>query len=117
MNLSIVSSPATPAPGHKPSLNLPAYKTEIDHKAIDLSIFATENRLVQPSRRAAVLAREVRNPLTSINLSLDMLRAAITDPDLKVYLDIISRSSVRIKRQISELLKCEEIETLSQTHY
>jgi signal transduction histidine kinase len=64
----------------------------------------------QSSRFASALAHEVRNPLTNINLSIDMLRPAITNNELKIYVDIISRSSVRINHLINELLKYQEIE-------
>jgi signal transduction histidine kinase len=64
----------------------------------------------QPFRLASALAREVRNPLTSINLSIDMLRSSIMDSELKIYIDIISRSSMRINHLVDELLKYQEIE-------
>lgn len=63
----------------------------------------------QPTRFATALAREVRNPLTSINLSIDMLRSSIMDSELKVYVDIIGRSSMRINSLVDELLKYQEI--------
>jgi signal transduction histidine kinase len=64
----------------------------------------------QPSRFAPALAREVRNPLTSINLSIDMLRSSIMDSELKIFVDIIGRSSMRINHLVDELLKYQEIE-------
>jgi nitrogen-specific signal transduction histidine kinase len=67
--------------------------------------------------RASALAREVRNPLTCINLSVDMLNAATTDLELKVYTDIVARSSNRIDELMKQLLECQEVGTLSQTHY
>jgi len=39
-----------------------------------------------------------------------MLKSIITDSELKIYLDIISRSSTRINYLINELLKYQEIE-------
>ena len=64
----------------------------------------------QPSRFASALAREVRNPLTSINLSIDLLSSSIMDSELKIYVDIIGRSSMRINHLIDQLLKYQEIE-------
>jgi signal transduction histidine kinase len=70
-----------------------------------------------PRRRASALAREVRNPLTCIDLSIDMLKSAVTDPELKVYMEIIKKSSKRINQLMTELLECQEIGPVSQTHY
>jgi signal transduction histidine kinase len=64
----------------------------------------------QPSRFASALAREVRNPLTSINLSIDMLSSSIIDSELKIYVDIIGRSSTRINHLVDQLLKYQQIE-------
>jgi signal transduction histidine kinase len=50
------------------------------------------------------LAHEVRNPLTNINLSVKLLESAIKDDELKSYLDIITRSSIRINNLIKEFL-------------
>jgi signal transduction histidine kinase len=86
-------------------------------QAINLFAPADPNRLDFPGRRAAALAREVRNPLTCINLSVEMLKTAVTDKELKVYTDIIARSSNRINRLIKELLECQEVGALSHTNY
>ena len=61
-----------------------------------------------PGHFAAALVHEVRNPLTTINLAVDMLQSGIKDPELKIYLDIIMRSSVRINDLVSELLKYQQ---------
>jgi signal transduction histidine kinase len=58
----------------------------------------------------AVLAHEVRNPLTNISLSLEMLASVLKDSNQKVYLDIIKRSSVRINDLVNELLKYQQAE-------
>jgi nitrogen-specific signal transduction histidine kinase len=55
-----------------------------------------------------ILAREVRNPLSNINLSAEMLESAIKDNELKIYLDIIMRSSMRINNLINQLLMSQE---------
>jgi len=56
----------------------------------------------------AFLAHEVRNPLTNINLSTEMLDAAIEDEELKSYVAIISRSSSRINDLITRLLNYQK---------
>ena len=62
----------------------------------------------QSSRFASALAHEVRNPLTNINLAVEMLNSAIKDEDLKMYVDIIMRSSIRIDKLINDLLRYQE---------
>jgi signal transduction histidine kinase len=81
-----------------------------NHKDPDTLPPATKTRGAWSTRFASALAHEVRNPLTNINLSIDMLNSAITDMELKVYVDIITRSSKRINHLINELLLYQEIE-------
>ncbi|MDB5232683.1 MAG: response regulator [Chitinophagaceae bacterium] len=57
-----------------------------------------------PNRFTATLVHEVRNPLTNITLSVQVLESAILDEELKKYLQIITRSSARINKLISDLL-------------
>ncbi len=52
----------------------------------------------------AALAHEVRNPLTSIDLAIDMLSENIYDSDQQVLVDIIKRASSRINGLITALL-------------
>jgi signal transduction histidine kinase len=56
------------------------------------------------------MAHEFRNPLTNIQLSVEMLNSVIEDDKLKVFLGIIMRSSARINDLIIELLKYERDE-------
>ncbi len=53
----------------------------------------------------AFLVHEVRNPLSSINLSTEILDAAIKNKELKKYVAVIKRSSSRINDLITRLLK------------
>jgi signal transduction histidine kinase len=50
------------------------------------------------------LAHEVRNPLTNINLALEMLTSTTLDDDQKLYLAIAKRASLRINGLITDLL-------------
>ena len=61
-------------------------------------------------RFASILAHEVRNPLTNIDLAIELLNASVKTADLKVYTDIIRRSSARINDLVNELLKYQEAE-------
>jgi signal transduction histidine kinase len=67
-------------------------------------------------RSTSLLAHEVRNPLTSINLSAEMLRSAITNPELRPYLDIIVRGSARINQLMNELIKNQVIEEIEKAN-
>jgi signal transduction histidine kinase len=56
----------------------------------------------------SLLAHEVRNPLTNIDLSIKMLLSGIKEGERKTYLDIIMRSSIRINDLLNELIKCQK---------
>jgi signal transduction histidine kinase len=63
------------------------------------------------------LAHEVRNPLTNINLAVDMLVSEMKDDNLKMYLDIINRSSIRINDVLTHLLKYEDaVKVAAESH-
>jgi signal transduction histidine kinase len=66
----------------------------------------------KPVQSVSTVACEVRNPLTIINLSIDMLQSEIKDNYLKTYLDIITRSSMRINDMINEILKLREADQI-----
>jgi signal transduction histidine kinase len=66
---------------------------------------------------ASALAHEMRNPLTNINLSVKLLESAIKDDDLKAYLDIITRSSIRINDLLKELLKYQQHDEVAATKH
>lgn len=62
----------------------------------------------RPSQFASALAHEVRNPLTNIKLSIEMLHSIVKDNDLRIYIDIIMRSSKRIDDLIKEMLTTQQ---------
>ncbi len=64
----------------------------------------------------AFLAHEVRNPLASIKLSAEILHSILKDDDLKDYLDIIMRNSVRINDLITKLLTYQKQEREETSH-
>jgi PAS domain S-box-containing protein len=55
---------------------------------------------------ARILAHEVRNPITNINLSVEQLQEIVADdPNNNLYFDIIKRNSKRINDLVNELLE------------
>jgi len=70
-----------------------------------------------PGKFISALAYEVRNPLANINLSVEVLKSAIKEKDLNLYLEIIQRNSTRVHNLINVLLKYYEVlETKSDQH-
>jgi signal transduction histidine kinase len=57
-----------------------------------------------PTHFVSALAHEVRNPLTNINLAVEMLQSTILDGDQQLYLDIIMRGSGRISDLVTDFL-------------
>ncbi len=62
-------------------------------------------KLAVTSRLVRMLAHEVRNPLTNVNLSAEQLESELEDEDLKFYTDIIKRNCTRINDLITKLLQ------------
>lgn len=61
-----------------------------------------------PDKSVSILAHEVRNPLTNINLSVDLLELEAMDDNKKKYLDIIKRSCLKITGLVNLLLKQQQ---------
>jgi signal transduction histidine kinase len=89
---------------YRPSLYSQSTNTIPETNDLDIPPPSAKTRGSRSTGFASALAHEVRNPLTNINLSIDMLNSAITDKELKIYVDIITRSSKRINHLINELL-------------
>src|SRR5687768_14301861 len=71
----------------------------------------------QSSQFVSALAHEIRNPLANINLSVGILQSAIKDDELKTYLDIIIRSSIRINHLINDLLQYQDADEMLAEKY
>jgi PAS domain S-box-containing protein len=70
-------------------------------------------KLKAANRLFRIIAHEVRNPLTNINISLDMLEVEQEKDSAKSYMDIIRRNSGRINELIMELLDSSREKELS----
>jgi hypothetical protein len=110
MNLPANSSRTIAPFDHQPLRCYPSFKAVPDHQDLDIPFPPTKTWRDRSARFASLLAEEVRNPLTNINLSIDTIKPIITDIKLNIYLDIISRSSTRINYLINEILRYQENE-------
>jgi signal transduction histidine kinase len=70
-----------------------------------------------PGKFVTVLAHEIRNPLTNINLAVEMLSAQIQDEALQTYLDIIMRGSLRINSLLNELFAYQQQNEVKTARY
>ncbi|MEP7165907.1 MAG: HAMP domain-containing sensor histidine kinase [Ferruginibacter sp.] len=61
-----------------------------------------------PAQFIADMLHELRNPMTSINLSIELLRSPLTENDHDFYLNIIGKNASRINDMINELIKCQQ---------
>jgi signal transduction histidine kinase len=59
---------------------------------------------------ASALAHEVRNPLSNINLAVEMLKTTMKTEEQKIFLDIILRGSGRINDLVTDLLASTQAE-------
>lgn len=119
MNPCTISPNAKTAPVYKPSLVVgSAINTSTKHYNRYKPSLAPKILKGDCGQFPVVaLAHEVRNPLATINLSLEMLKSAIKDKDLNIYLDIIMRSSMRINNLINELLKSRQTDEIHAEKY
>ncbi|GAB3172343.1 hybrid sensor histidine kinase/response regulator [Telluribacter humicola] len=62
-------------------------------------------KLAVTSRLIRMLAHEVRNPLTNVNLSAEQLESELESEDQKFYTQIIKRNCTRINDLITQLLQ------------
>jgi len=61
---------------------------------------------------ATALAHEVRNPLSNINLAVEMLKSSNRSEDQHIYLDVIVRSSERINDLVNQFLEANQVEEM-----
>lgn len=75
-------------------------------------------KMAVTGRLVRMLAHEVRNPLTNVNLSAEQLEMELADEDLKFYTQIIKRNCTRINDLITQLLQpssSEDIELIESS--
>jgi len=86
---------------------------ELDALNKELIELRSNEKFASTGRLARVIAHEVRNPLTNIDLSAGQLDTENLSPeDKRTFLDIISRNSKRINHLINDLLNATKFTEL-----
>lgn len=97
------------------------YKNQLQERVRQLANLNTElielrrlEKYLVTGRVARVIAHEVRNPLTNINLACEQLQSEL-DPDegTKMLFNMISRNSERINQLVSDLLNSTRVAELA----
>jgi signal transduction histidine kinase len=83
------------------------FKKRRSHQSANLLKFLIPHKDVskEPDQFVSTLAHEVRNPLTTINLAVKMLKAPVKIYDDNLYLAIIIKASEQINDLITDLLR------------
>jgi signal transduction histidine kinase len=86
---------------------------ELNSANSELIALRSLERFTSTGQIARVIAHEVRNPLTNIDLSAGHLEnSSLSAEDRKMFLEIISRNSKRINQLINELLTATKFSEL-----
>jgi signal transduction histidine kinase len=104
----------------KATIQAESYHEQLEKRIVELASANREllelrslERFTSTGRVARVIAHEIRNPLTNIDLSASHLENDKLGPeDKKTFLDIIARNSGRINELINELLSATKFTDL-----
>jgi signal transduction histidine kinase len=96
------------------------YQEQLEKRVQELNVVNQEllelrsnEKFASTGRLARVIAHEVRNPLTNIDLSAGQLDSENLSPeDKRTFLDIIARNSKRINHLINDLLNATKFSEL-----
>jgi len=111
MQPQLISSNGITASDHLYSHNSDSYMQSANNNTVPVGAKKNKKNLTQ---FILAIAHELRNPLTNIQLSVKMIESVIEDDKLKIFLDIIMRSTTRINDLIVELLKYNQDEVQSE---
>ncbi|HSZ86763.1 MAG TPA: ATP-binding protein [Puia sp.] len=75
------------------------------------------NNRSEPLEFTYTLAHEIRNPLSTINLAVDMLKLTNDEHEKKTCLDIIVRNSLRINNLLTDLLNSYQLDEIRLKKY
>lgn len=97
------------------------YKQQLEKRLEELTLATQkikalkhQEKFASTGRIAHVLAHEIRNPLTNINLAVEQISENIeVNSDNNLLLDMIKRNSLRINKLISDLLSATKLTHLN----
>ncbi len=94
--------------------DLRARIVELDNANKKLQEMRREEKFASTGRIARIIAHEVRNPLTNIDLAMSQIREdSKGNEDAEFLFDVVSRNSNRINQLITELLNATRVTELS----
>lgn len=101
---------------HTSTLNL---KSLHSHQSAKPDTFLIPETKLQekPVQFAPALAHEIRNPLTTINLAVQILRSPVKVHDTGHYLDIIAHASGEINDLITDLFRSQQPDKMQSGQY
>lgn len=103
------------------NLKMIGYSKRLEQKINELTAANAEvsqlrslQKFIATGRIARMIAHEVRNPLTNINLSCDQLKDLIVPGEQgEMLLSMITRNSKRINQLVSDLLNATKVQELN----
>jgi signal transduction histidine kinase len=104
MNTSSISFNDKTAPDYHPSIIFLSYKDMVTDKDDIFTPLMPATLKDYPSQFVYLLVHQIRNPLAHINLAVEMLESLIEDNDLKIYLDVIARNSIRMNALMNKFI-------------
>lgn len=98
------------------------FREQLERRVAQLGELNTElielrsiEKFASTGRIARTIAHEVRNPLTNINLAVEQLKTEFEGTEnADIFLDMISRNSVRINNLVSDLLNATKLTELNK---
>jgi signal transduction histidine kinase len=81
------------------------------------NIIPETNKSTEAVEFTYTLAHEIRNPLSTINLAVDMLRLTNDEHEKNTCLDIIMRNSLRINNLLTDLLTSYQLDEIRFKKY
>jgi signal transduction histidine kinase len=111
-----MSNGGSPQPGQPPLFNLSMYSIQAPISPVEFYVAAPLAKQV-PDPFLHSLIHEIRNPLTNIVLSVELLGELLKGNDSKEFLEIIARNAERINNLIVDFLSYSQAPDMHSGSY